>query len=679
MYAPRLPRTSDPRPSTGAVSGLRAVHGLTAALAVTTLAALGALAGCSDEDPLSNVGTDAGVNLCPTGEPRPNVVRCASDSDCCSRESCFVSTGICFPRDACLVDADCPLPGQVCRDATGDGFNECIFERCDDTDPNACLGEIECPPDKIPACVGGGCICGEPCQGGCPSGEGCCIPTDTCETLPAECAGLTCPKGQFVSVTSTGAWDLGQCAIVGESCSCQRLPPLPLGDIGLHSALAHDGNLAVVSAYNLDYGDLMFGQVGPSGTIAWEFVDGLPATEDITGDIDGPRGGNSLPGDDVGLYTDVAIDPEGRPHVVYVDRTHGALKYAVLASSGWLVHTIDGEGAGDTGLYASLAIDDRGLPRVTYLSAREDGPSGRRSVLRLAFSATTTPSAQSSWELRDLLAVDLRNLGCEDRCNADEVCRASDQACVVPDPAPTTCGASCASGERCIGGACVAVEPPPAFRDLPYARGLFTSLAAMPDGGILVAFYDRIDENLKVARILGPNLRGAPVSLTELDGNGVLGSSDDAGLFPSLFVTPAGEIHLSYLNATRQALYYRNLDDTLATVIVEEVESGLGGSSGPDGTLVGADSALVVDRFGAVRIAYQDATNGDLRYARRMGPSSWTLLTLAGDEATYRGSFGFYVDQTLDGTRQSPIVSSYRYFLSAPGGAENGLETFSAP
>lgn len=650
------------------------------ALWLSALVLSAGAAGCED-DSLGMAGVDSGVMECPGGGTRP-IGRCATDDDCCDRESCNASIGVCFSIDECDNARPCENPEQVCVDRDDDGDNECVYERCDDDDPNACIGQITCPPDRIVACIAGGCQCGEPCQGGCGPGQGCCVPTDLCQPLPEMCLGLTCPRGQFVSVTSTGAWSTGDCRVVGETCECERLPPLPEGDIGLHSAITHDGRTPVVSAYNLDYGDLMFGVVQRDGTFSWEFVDGVPtSTEAITGDIDGPRGGNSLVGEDVGLYTDLEVDSMGRPHIAYQDRDRGALKYAIGATGGWRVHTIEGDGPGDTGLYASLALNAGDHARVAFLSAREPIPgttNGRRSVLRLAFTATVTPSGPSSWETRDLQTVDLSSRPCADRCHPGEVCRASDEVCVEPDRAPTTCGSTCTSDQRCVQGRCTAIEPLPAFQDLPLARGLWPSLRVLPDGGILIAFYDRLQGALKLARIAGPDLRNGTLELVEVDGFGVNGSTDDAGLFPSLFVTPAGEIHLTYMNQTRQSLVYRNLAPDLTTLVVETVEAGLGASGGPDGALIGADSSVVVDRLGLVRVAYQDASTGDLRYARREA-GAWTSFTLAGNEATYRGSFGFYADQTLDRNREAPVVSSYRYFLSAELGPKNGLETFSPP
>lgn len=620
------------------------------------------LAACScDEGPLSNV-TDSGTN--------PG--RCTKDEDCGPRQGCNVAVGVCFDKDECSDTRPCPEP-QVCGDGDGDGFNECSFSRCTEDDECAAT---PCEAGLVPACVAGGCMCGTPCQGGCPSSQGCCVPDDTCYDLPELCMGLMCPPGQFVSVTSSGAWDTGRCELLGESCRCERLPPLPLGDIGLHSALAHDGRSPIVSAYNLDYGDLMFGTVDADGvTIQWEFVDGVPtSTGSITGDLMGPRGGNSAPGSDVGLYTDLAAAANGDVHLVYVDRDAGDLLHAFRGSGAWRRHTI--ATAGEAGLYASLALDAQDRPRVAYLGVREDDGStnARKTILHVAISSTRTPSASGDWVIRDLETTDLAQFGCAEQCRIGEVCRASNNSCVVPDPA-SRCSPVCSGADRCIAGRCEATMPLPPFRDLPLARGLWPALAVLPDGGLLVAYYDRLDFTLKLARIAGPNPASGAIDLRVLEGGG----QEDVGLYPSLFVTPGGEIHLVFVDATRRSLEYRLLDGNLSVVLSETIESGLDLGSDPEGHLLGADPAVVVDANSIVRVAYQDATAGDLRYARRMGDGTWNAFTLLGEEMPYEGTFGFYNDQIVGPDRRSPLVSTYRFFLSAPGGAMNGIVLVTPP
>jgi len=492
--------------------------------------------------------------------------------------------------------------------------------------------------------------------------------------LPPQCGDLMCPRGQFISVTSTGAWDSGQCEILDEACECVRYPPLPEGDIGLYSAMTQDGQNTFLSAYNVDYGDLMFGVLLRDGTnIDWEFVDGVPSsTSAVTGDVDGPRGGLSEPGADVGLYTDIEVDVLGQPHIVYHDRTNGALKYAIGAMDGWKLHTIDS--AGTAGLYADLTFTDDGRPRIAYLTVREDRGGSRHSTLKLAVSNSLSPQSSSAWTIRNLDDRSLTPYGCEVRCNPSEVCRASDHVCLTPSPA-NTCPDGCPdANEACYQGMCIGVDTIEPVSDLPKASGLWPSLDLKSDGTALVAYYDSINGELKMAEIAGPN-PGVGVANTPWVVH--TSAAADLGRFPSLFVSSAQEVHLSYLDQTRRAVVYRKLDSLHSTLVTEIVEEGLNQGISPSGDWLGADTALVVDATGIVRIAYQNGTSGALRYARRMSSGNWNLVTLKGEEDPYEGSYGFYVDQVLTQGGTAPLVSSYRYWLAEPMG--NGVVVVAAP
>ena len=536
------------------------------------LAAAFALSACSD-DPLSSLN-----NSNPDGGTR----RCQRDEDCPDRFGCNVSVGICFPFDECGPDDPCPEDNQVCE-AGDDGFRVCVFERCDDA--TDCAG-ISCASGEVPTCVAGGCVCGPPCGGACPSGQGCCVVTQTCEVVPPACAQVTCAPGTFLSVTSEGAWSQGQCERTGDVCGCEPLPPLPEGDIGQFSSLAHTAFTPVISAYNRTYGDLMVGIEGTDGRIAWTFVDGVPTTTtSVTGGLNGPRGGNSDPGANVGQHTDVAVDPSDRVHVSYYDVDRTALKYAVLPGGNWQNHTVDGDGMGTTGLYSSIAIAATNRPAIAYLGAREGRDNGaRRSLLKLAIATTDTPATRADWTVRTIDSFDISGLGCDDRCNDDEVCRASDQRCIVPDPI-RACG-SCNAQQACIERACTSIIPAPVVRTPPRARGLWPSLAFASDGSALVAYRDEVDRRLVLARIEGPDIATGAITRQVLEGAGGPLPTDDTGHFPSLFVASGGEVHVAYMNQSRQALRYTRLTPTLTIAQQEDVDNGLS-APGPDGLLLG--------------------------------------------------------------------------------------------
>lgn len=487
--------------------------------------------------------------------------------------------------------------------------------------------------------------------------------------------GLSCPPGEFVSVTTPGAWDTGTCEFTGESCRCERLPPLPVGDVGLYSALTHAGQTQVLSAYNLTYGDLMFGRVDPNTReVSWSFVDGVPTTTvSITGDVDGPRGGNSEPGSDVGIYTDILVDSSGLAHIAYHDRDARALKYAVGTGDTWQLHVV--QSAPVAGLYSDLVFNRDGLPMITYLAHQEDvpgQPGARRSVLRLAVASTAQPSQASDWSFRDLVTTDLGPMSCADRCRDGEVCRSSDERCFAPEP--SGCPGPCPSRTACIEGQCQDVHAAPPFRELPRASGLWPSAGVLADGTTVIAFFDNVDTQISIVRIDGADPLSGALSVVTLDGQ-----AEDAGRFPSLYALPGGELHLAYFNETQRSLEYRQLDAALNITSSERVASGLDSGVVPGGSYVGAEPALVVDAFGVVRVAFQDSTLGLLRYARRTGPNTWSIRTLRGDEAMNEGSFGFYTDQVLDGNRENPVVSTYRYWLSALPDPMNGLEILLPP
>ena len=65
-----------------------------------------------------------------------------------------------------------------------------------------------------------------------------------------------------------------------------------------------------------------------------------------------------------GVYSDIALDGSGNPHISYVDSTNGLLRYAYHNGESWALSTADPSGSvvGHT----SIAVDADGNPRIAY-------------------------------------------------------------------------------------------------------------------------------------------------------------------------------------------------------------------------------------------------------------------------------------------------------------------------
>lgn len=73
----------------------------------------------------------------------------------------------------------------------------------------------------------------------------------------------------------------------------------------------------------------------------------------------------------VGQYPSIAIDSQGNAHISYYDVQNSALKYALQNGSQWIVETIDN--SGDVGMFNSIGLDPfSGEPRISYFDAGQE-------------------------------------------------------------------------------------------------------------------------------------------------------------------------------------------------------------------------------------------------------------------------------------------------------------------
>ncbi len=415
----------------------------------------------------------------------------------------------------------------------------------------------------------------------------------TCEVV--EDCELDCPEGEIP-------------LCFDNECICTD--DVPYGRIGPHSdvAVAPNGD-SVVSAYAANHGDLVVARTSATGRLpdeAWEFVDGVP---------DGPialpnstvRGGVFEPGPDVGLYTSVAVTASDTIMVSYFDRETNSLKFAMKPAGGaWSSHVVKAgtaevnpETGGEwAGIYTSITVGADGIPGIAYLAKVSQGGNIVNGEVRFARANGTSPASAADWQTT---VIDSMVLPPEDPEN--------------PDPYP-----------------------------LPAGIGLFIETTRDTNGPV-VAYYDRENGDLKVARSTAGGTFAAPVVMA--------GAGADSGWYPSVAADSAGNLHVAYQGADHDDLFYKNtmtnreelIDDGFR--IVGTTPDGL---PKPEYHFVGSDTQIVMTGNGPL-VVYQDSTSHELLVADKSGPmGAWRPSALAGDEMEWQGGYGFYASAALMGS-----------------------------
>lgn len=472
-----------------------------------------------------------------------------------------------------------------------------------------------------------------------------------------------------VPACSCGSNDDNQVGtLCGTDCRQACGPALATGMIGAYTSVAKNkaGDLIVAGYADADisqgattiYGDLVVGTWDPAkGQVAWEAVDGVPTRTDgtcPTNDRLGFRGGETDSGDDVGLFTSIAVNAADVPMVAYQDATNRALKFAFKSpdGSGWKMYPVLQKAGSDAGRYAKMVLIDN-RPVIVFLVLEPGNAGMLRSRIAVAKASTELPADANGWVIQDLHVEE--NTPCRpELCAAGTSCFKDTGACL---PSLTTCASACGTGTACTtvdgGPACANTRIDPTLQTIPDAFGVSISVAPT-NNGLAVIAYDRIHGNLVS---FSPD--GNEYTMTILDGetgsrsDGTAKDTGDVGLASSFAVASDGRWHVTAVDGTNEAVVHYLVESgskVLARDIVDDGLTGSGASGGvnPDGKhLIGDDSVTRVEADGSVTICYQDSTGGLLRCASGTTGSdfktAFTVKTVTQPTERFAGFFPQFV------------------------------------
>jgi hypothetical protein len=219
---------------------------------------------------------------------------------------------------------------------------------------------------------------------------------------------------------------------------------------------------------------------------------------------------------DAYLYTSLALDSTGRPHVSYYSFGSADLVYARLDTGGWYTSTVDA--VGDVGKYTSLALDSNDRPHIAYFNETGDD-------LKYAYHSGR------GWQVMTLDNNDI--LGQHTSLALDSNDR----------PHISYYGTYPFQGLKYahFDGSAWHRVPIDGTADV----GTYTSLALDGKDRPHISYYDEDNQDLKLAYFDGTLWHTEVV-----DDGGMVGS------YTSLALDGAGQPHISYYDETRSALKY---------------------------------------------------------------------------------------------------------------------------
>jgi hypothetical protein len=278
----------------------------------------------------------------------------------------------------------------------------------------------------------------------------------------------------------------------------------------------------------------------------------------------------------VGLFSSLAIDAGGNPHISYHDYTHDDLKYAEQTDSGWKTQTVDSNG--DVGGYTSLTLDSRGHPHISYYDYTRD------KVKYATYTGT-------EWIIQDV--ADAGNNGGYTSIALDS----NDNPVIsFADSDTGLAGTTSSFGLYYLDGQewkcsvyfdCIGDSPG------------YTSVAIDSNDKTYVTYRSTVnDYSLHCAKHTVPGYSFSDWLPYKVD------YTDDNGDYSDVALDSSNMAHISYHSSASGSLKYAQWDgDTWRTYTVDS-EGNVGGFT-----------SIALDSRDRVHISYHDETKGDLKYA----------------------------------------------------------------
>ena len=310
--------------------------------------------------------------------------------------------------------------------------------------------------------------------------------------------------------------------------------------------------------------------------------------------------------DEFGTHTSIAIDKSGKPRIAYSSGSD--LKYAVWDGENWIVHIVDGSGAGNEGAnvgqYASLKLDANDNPRISYYDLTNTN-------LKYAYL-----TAGGVWIIQNVDGTSTVN----DRVG--QYCSLSLDSTGRPRISyydATNGNLKYAQGSAAENPAWVVTTADNNAANV----GLYTSLALDSTGRPRISYYDIANGDLKYAQ--GSAAVNPTWTISTVD------TANFVGLYTSLALDTTGRPRISYYNATNRNLKYAEGSAAVNPIWTLSI---------PDsGWEVGKYSSLALDSDEIPHICYYDELAGDLKYAEGNAAVSptWSLEVL--DDGTAEDGF----------------------------------------